>query len=189
MDRIFKLFNSRTREKASAAYKPLPDGEVIRYMVLQAGKNDEPLECSLVISPLHKIPYLEAISYVWGSDLRDYEITCNGELVNITHNLWNVLRDVRLATQSRILWADSICINQEDVAEKGNQVSLMGQIYSKANRVLICLGANDNGNAEAAASLVARARRNDLEGVQRCYPLLWQFPFPRCGGAGRACRR
>jgi hypothetical protein len=179
MDRIFKkLVNSRSREKASVAYKPLPDGEVIRYMVLQAGKDDEPLKCSLVISPLHKMPYYEAISYVWGSDLRDHEITCNEELVNITHNLWNVLRDVRLPKESRTLWADSICINQEDVAEKGKQVSLMGQIYSKANRVVICLGANDNGNAQAAASLVAGLDEMILKGFKDAGPSYGSFPFP-----------
>ena len=179
MDRIFKkLVNSRSREKPSVVYKPLPHGEVIRYMVLQAGQDDEPLKCSLVTSPLHRIPYFEAISYVWGSDLRDHEITCNEELVNITHNLWSVLRDLRLPKKSRTLWADSICINQEDVVEKGKQVSLMGQIYGKANRVAICPGANDNGNAQAAASLVAELDEMILKGFKDAGPSYGSFPFP-----------
>jgi Heterokaryon incompatibility protein (HET) len=38
------------------------------------------------------------------------------------------------------VWIDSLCINQDDMDEKSLQVRLMGEIYSKAQQVLICLG-------------------------------------------------
>jgi hypothetical protein len=38
------------------------------------------------------------------------------------------------------LWIDALCINQNDVVEKGIQVPLMGTIYSNARSVLIWLG-------------------------------------------------
>lgn len=38
------------------------------------------------------------------------------------------------------MWIDAICINQTDLDEKGYQVELMGDIYSKASHVLIWLG-------------------------------------------------
>jgi hypothetical protein len=56
-------------------------------MVLEAGKNDEPLVCTLHNSDLRKMPYYEAILYVWGSDDRDHDISCNVQVVKITTNL------------------------------------------------------------------------------------------------------
>jgi len=39
-----------------------------------------------------------------------------------------------------LLWIDAVCINQEDDAEKSFQVSMMGEIYYQADRVIIWLG-------------------------------------------------
>jgi hypothetical protein len=79
-----------------------------------------------------------------------------------------------------VFYAGSIRIyaNQEDVADKGKRISLMGQIYSKANRVVICLGANDNRNAQAAASLVAELDEMILKGLKDAGPRHGSFPFP-----------
>jgi hypothetical protein len=145
-------------------YHAIPDDKSVRYMVLEPGKDDEPLVCSLHVSRLRKLPYFEAISYVWGSDDRNHEILCDGVIVKITTNLQQVLRRVRFATASRTLWADSICINQDNGVEKGEQVRLMGAIYSKADRVLVCVGENEDGHAERAASLVSELNDMILEG-------------------------
>ena len=47
---------------------------------------------------------------------------------------------LRLPQEQRVLWVDLLCINQNDVNEKGLQVSLMGEIYSKTNRGILWLG-------------------------------------------------
>lgn len=39
-----------------------------------------------------------------------------------------------------MIWADAICINQDDNDEKSRQVRLMAQIYSKATYALVWLG-------------------------------------------------
>lgn len=41
-----------------------------------------------------------------------------------------------------MLWADAICIDQQNIEERGKQVQLMGMIYWKADRVLVWLGQN-----------------------------------------------
>jgi len=41
-----------------------------------------------------------------------------------------------------VLWADAICIDQQNIEERGTQVQLMGMIYWKADRVLVWLGQN-----------------------------------------------
>lgn len=40
------------------------------------------------------------------------------------------LRYLRLRNSQRILWVDAICINQNDPAERGQQVRLMKEIYA-----------------------------------------------------------
>ena len=35
------------------------------------------------------------------------------------------------------LWVDAMCIDQANVAERNMQVALMGQIYAKADAVLM----------------------------------------------------
>ena len=87
--------------------------------------------------------------------VNETEIICNGETIYITSNLRTALRRFRLLQEPRTLCADSICINQEDLAEKGLQIALMGRIYAKAKRVLIYLGDDHGGHAHAAASLVS----------------------------------
>lgn len=39
-----------------------------------------------------------------------------------------------------MLWVDAICINLEDLKERGHQVRQMGQIYKEAWEVLAWLG-------------------------------------------------
>ena len=76
--------------------------------------------------------------------------------------------------EPRTLWADSICINQEDLAEKGLQIALMGRIYAKAKRVLIYLGDDHDGHAHAAASLLSELNEMVLKNaVGSCN----QFPY------------
>lgn len=61
----------------------------------------------------------------------------------ITQNLHTSLLQTRLADRTRRLWADFICINQDDHKEKGHQVGIMSRIYSEVRKVLICLGPDE----------------------------------------------
>jgi hypothetical protein len=129
--------------KIDFIYHPLKSPSSIRLIELQPGGFDDPLECRLVESSIEgKIPY-EAISYVWG-DVKDLTaITCDNGILNITKNLAGALQIFRLSKQTRILWADSICINQQDIFERNSQVLLMADLYRNAEEVLIWLGPAD----------------------------------------------
>ncbi|KAI9768262.1 MAG: hypothetical protein M1839_004156 [Geoglossum umbratile] len=59
---------------------------------------------------------------------------------HITHNLFLALKHLRLPYNERKLWIDAICINQEDVEERNQQVQIMQQIYWRARRVIVLLG-------------------------------------------------
>ena len=133
-------------------YHELPPG-AFRYLILNPGVREDPLTCSLHTSFIGETRY-ESVSYVWGTDQRDHNILCDGKILKITPNLYKVLQRVRLPDVPRNLWADSICINQENLQEKGRQVTIMGQIYRKADRVLICLGSVGEEHGPAALSLL-----------------------------------
>ena len=61
----------------------------------------------------------------------------------MTANAYNLLRDLSSYLLPRLLWIDSICIDQDNSSEKTAQVKLMGQIYSRASFVAVWLGSSD----------------------------------------------
>ena len=70
-----------------------------------------------------------------------FPITCNGVRgLAVTENLHSALKRLQLPNQPRLIWADAICINQEDIDERGSQVRLMKDIYRRASSVVIWLG-------------------------------------------------
>lgn len=75
-----------------------------------------------------------------GDSARSVSIECDGALVLVTKNCESALRRLREVDAWRILWIDAICINQDDLKERAQQVVQMRDIYSRANEVLICLG-------------------------------------------------
>ncbi len=97
---------------------------------------------TFILADLDKGPHhdYEALSYVWGNAVFP-ETLCLGEKGThaITTNLSRCLVALRKPDSVRVLWVDAVCINQQDVKEKSQQVALMGKIYRGAKTVLIWL--------------------------------------------------
>jgi len=70
-------------------------------------------------------------------------MNCDGRLLKVPTNLFLALRRFRRRSESRTLWADSICIDQANTTEKGHHVNFMGEISRGAEIVLSWLG-NDH---------------------------------------------
>ncbi|KAJ4360651.1 uncharacterized protein N0V89_001217 [Didymosphaeria variabile] len=131
-------------------YVPLKRPRWIRVLKLEPGFVYMKIRVSLLHlnldDPSH-LPY-EAISYTWRAyysfeahkDDWKEDIICNGRYVRITRSLFHALSVFRRTDRARIIWADALCINQEDEQEKGHQVGLMQQIYKRAFHVLIWVG-------------------------------------------------
>jgi hypothetical protein len=81
---------------------------------------------------------------------------CNHKSVSVTRNLVEALRTFRHTRKSRVLWADAICINQQDLEERSLQVQLMTRIFSDASRVLIWLGHGDFFLIQVALNYICR---------------------------------
>lgn len=158
-------------------YSALPQGSVFRYLVLKPGQGNDALECSLHSQSLDEPPDYEAISYVWGPPGRNQTILCDGQVLKITQNLSNVLKRLRLGSEPRALWADSICINQGDIQEKGQQVALMAQIYRSAKQTLICLGDDEKGHAKFAVELIEDINTRILKTCKRNNEPWALFPY------------
>ena len=113
----------------------------IRLIWIHPGKPGQRLHCSMIRESLDDpTPIYEALSYAWGDPKPTRSITCNEEECWITENLHSALQRFRLPDRSRALWADALCIDQDDDDEKAEQVQLMGSIYKKASQVLVYLG-------------------------------------------------
>lgn len=82
-----------------------------------------------------------AMLYAWGSSELTNMITIDDDYtVPITKSLYEALMYLRDDEFCRAFWADALCINQGDVAEKSIQVGMMGQIYAHTSSVSIWLG-------------------------------------------------
>ncbi|PMD37038.1 HET-domain-containing protein [Hyaloscypha variabilis F] len=136
-------------------YTELQQANDIRLLDLYPGAYNEPLSGTLRPVSLDQDNDFEAISYVWGPDVKDCAIEIEGWRINITSSLNSALKRLRLQDKTRTLWADALCINQTDNEEKSRQVRLMAQIYGKAARVLAYLG-DDADGSERAQPLIER---------------------------------
>lgn len=72
-------------------------------------------------------------------DLATRVVLCNGRVMNIHQNLYDALVQLRKSSPGDY-WIDAICINQSNQAERAQQVSIMGLIYSCAEVVSVWLG-------------------------------------------------
>lgn len=103
----------------------------------------------------------EALSYTWGGDIitdegyvRDREDSGKPCMtLGLRPNLAFALRNLRHSDETRVLWIDAICINQDDIKERNEQVKRMTNIYTLAERVVIWLGEESDSSKLALSTL------------------------------------
>ena len=107
----------------------------------------------------------EALSYRWSdAGPNSPSIKVDDVQLSIGPELYAALIQFRHEAVSRYLWIDQICINQADDKEKIHQISLMAELYSRAQTVLIWLGeASDQSDLamEFFPIFVELAQRDD----------------------------
>lgn len=151
--------------------------------------NSELIRCKLHTYFLDKAPEYEAISYTWGVvNTQDFPVivvtgtaTQNNtlepaklEAIEITRHLYAALRRLRHPTQSRLLWADQICINQVDKGEKSKQVRQMGDIYKKSKRTVIWLGEEDR-DKDVIAEMFTKITNTPFASVKDDFKLFYEL--------------
>ncbi|KAH8586696.1 heterokaryon incompatibility protein-domain-containing protein [Bisporella sp. PMI_857] len=151
MIRTFALY--RRKSTLQYIYKPL-EHRNIRLIYLQPGAKDDPLNAFIMPISLDQASgTFEAISYAWEGSSKYYDLITDAGIVLLTKSLYFALKRFRQKDEIRVLWADAVCINQEDDLEKGKQVGIMSDIYSLATRTLVYLG-EASDNSEMAINLL-----------------------------------
>ena len=194
-------------EQEPSIYRPLGEGE-IRLIKILPGNWNTPLQCELEhVAAGDQVKYV-ALSYAWGGS-NDHEwMKLNGRDHRIKTSLAAALRRlrdylsrvnkgadtmIRVDTQSFRVWADALCLNQNDIDEKQHQVPRMGTIFSRAEDVYIWLEENpsdsdyaiqrtlDAANAihawmdkRAAQEKFAEIHGNDLSVIERGFNSLFR---------------
>ncbi|RYP61407.1 hypothetical protein DL769_007730 [Monosporascus sp. CRB-8-3] len=175
-------------EMTTYQYSPLSTEEFeIRLLNLQPGGFSDPIRVTLkhTVIPLSSrwsrgirvpndseaeshqhpaYPSFEALSYAWGSIDNPKPIILDGaadgaNTIMVTENLDVALRHLRRTGENRTLWIDAICIDQNNVAERGHQVSMMPNVYARASQVLIWLGPEEDDSDHAMGLLDYLGRR------------------------------
>lgn len=126
-------------------YSSLPSSTAyIRLLYFrEACRKEDGLDFELFEVPLTSLPRFAALSYVWGEPKAHEQVLCNGRYLSVGYNLRNALLRFRRCNSLDgllPLWVDAICINQDDHAERRDQILLMHTIYSQAQTVYIDLG-------------------------------------------------
>ncbi|KAF2259490.1 HET-domain-containing protein [Lojkania enalia] len=141
-------------------YGPLPYPNpkcTIRILIVLPGTFEREIYCHLSylnIGSYNDVDF-EALSYAWGEPRFTHSIKLgkqmldfpesaskNGEFHDfpVTHTLYCALKQLRFETKPRRLWIDAVCIDQNNIEERNQQVPIMGKVYSSAISVLVWLG-------------------------------------------------
>lgn len=150
-----------------------PERREIRVLHVHPGGLNDDIVCNLTTISLGEADCnaFNALSYVWGDARQRQPITLDGVQVTVTANLAIALRSLRSRSPSANLsrdvlalplWVDAVCINQEDLEERSQQVRMMRDIYSAAQHVLVWLGEGDEQTDWALGRLNGDA--DDQEG-------------------------
>ncbi|KAF2656886.1 HET-domain-containing protein [Lophiostoma macrostomum CBS 122681] len=131
----------------SFRYQSLQHNDSVRLLALHPSLHDsDPIRCTIQHARLSDtFLKFEAVSYTWGNAAQTQVIYFhNGTReLHVGHNCYNALRQLRHKHEDRLLWIDAICINQNNLQERARQVRIMSEIYSRAAKVLVILGASN----------------------------------------------
>ncbi|RDW73341.1 hypothetical protein BP6252_07248 [Coleophoma cylindrospora] len=138
-------------------YQPLNrqrhEVRLLTIIASSAASASEPVQCRLEHVSLDEQPQYIALSYAWGKSKNTREITVDGTRFAATESLESALRRFRDPQQDVRVWADAVCINQDDLLERSQQVQLMQRIYEQSTGVWVWLG-EEADESERAIDLI-----------------------------------
>lgn len=139
------------------SYKPLPQPRShCRLLCILPGRISDQIVCTTsVINLAEAVGNYEALSYCWGSRDRTRPITCDNASFSVTPNLESALKRLRKPDVARSLWIDQLCIDQDNVQEKEQQLGLVPDIFRKSSKLLIWLG-DDGDESRKAYKMIDR---------------------------------
>ena len=150
----------------------------IRLLRIQDDMFHEPIQCEMTVELLKVYRGshwgdFEAVSYTWADESGDSS-PCRSIFINstpfpVTKNCEMALKRVRQRQRERAskwqVWIDAVCIDQENDTERGHQVRLMPDIYSRAKTVLVYVGEDDEErNISSALKAIGKVQAGNGNG-------------------------
>ncbi|ORY13968.1 heterokaryon incompatibility protein-domain-containing protein, partial [Clohesyomyces aquaticus] len=111
-----------------------------RLLTILPGLPHEAICCSQMTATLKDPPAYKTLSYAWGSPTRNHTVFVDNKKLLVTENLHTALLHLRNEQRALCIWIDAICINQQNLCERSQQVGMMRDIYKKSKRVYVWLG-------------------------------------------------
>jgi hypothetical protein len=115
----------------------------------------------------------EALSYAWGDRTQVAHIYLNGSLKEVSRDLEAALRALHCLPETQLgmyYWIDALCINQDDISERSQQVKHMYRIYREARAVVVWLGPETEDDDRAIRVMTTTRRDSSQNG--------WIIPPP-----------
>ncbi|RYP44608.1 hypothetical protein DL768_008929 [Monosporascus sp. mg162] len=143
-------------------WTPIQGKVTIRLLRLAMGGESDGLEgtfeyCDLDNLGSNAIPEYTAVSYAWGSALKQFSlhITNEGDSnpILLPLSLYLALKRIRQQDKTQLLWIDGICIDQYSIPEKQRQIPLLSKIFQSAKKVFAWIGEEEDGSREAVQLL------------------------------------
>ncbi|RYP35690.1 hypothetical protein DL767_003711 [Monosporascus sp. MG133] len=143
-------------------WTPIQGKVTIRLLKLAMGGGSDGLEgtfeyCDLDDLGSKVIPEYTAVSYAWGSALKQFSlhITNDGDSspILLPVSLYLALKRIRQPDRTVLLWIDGICIDQYSISEKQRQIPLLSKIFQSAKTVFAWIGEEEDGSREAVQLL------------------------------------
>ena len=135
-------------------YEPL-EPRCIRILELQPGQRSDPFLGKFIIVNVDSGFAYDALSYMWGDATQTDQVVVDGAAIPVAWNLTRALEYLRdfAGSEPLRIWIDAICIDQNDVHERAEQVAMMRAIYHNATcvRSWIKEPALDEASAAVAA--------------------------------------
>ncbi|QDS77509.1 hypothetical protein FKW77_000542 [Venturia effusa] len=146
-------------------YNPLQSNRVIRLLSVRRPSVDGivgDFYYQLVTMSLDDpVPY-ETVSYCWGDSERKYRINLmDGSFLMVTQSLGSELAAISSHSKTGYLWIDQMCIDQANLAERAQQVKVMGDIFASGLRVLVSMSL-PNSSLRSLFTLVDLALEYEL---------------------------
>ena len=142
----------------------------MRLVLLLPGEGTADIRVCLIHTNLTSgdVPKFEALSYAWGErDTSDhiYVGQTGDNTLAVTQNLRQALPYLRHRDKRRVLWIDAICVNQQNLKERGLQVERMADIYSLASQVVVWIGPENDITVQAIGLLRSIASKIEVDWV------------------------
>ncbi|KAF4625217.1 hypothetical protein G7Y89_g12954 [Cudoniella acicularis] len=192
---------------AAYAYTRL-EATNIRLLGIESAPDSSPISCAiyhaqllqpkpklrqkittaLESKPKQKPVFYYALSYEWG-DVGDAQqlIYLNNHTFMVGRNLWCALWHLRkrgftsaLPEPKNLIWINTICVNQDDLEERSQQIQHMRTIYSGAVEVFAWLGIDPQADPLKIPSNILNTSEQSqaVEGIKRLRKIEKEYKGP-----------